>query len=139
MFLGKCALAGVAQILKDCSKLLHSTIQVGALPALIAAAIALEHANDDDVDDAIDAGDGLARFTDGETGDDLEDLQEETFGAAGFIVGIAALAIIVEFLMIILRFCNVGLINLKINIFLIVVGCISDLLYLCIVVIFFSL
>ena len=45
-----------------------------------------------------------------------------TYGSAGFVIGIAALAIIVELLFIIVRICNVGLINLKVKIFLIIVS-----------------
>ena len=44
-----------------------------------------------------------------------------TYGSAGFVVGIAALAIIMELLFIIVRICNIGLINLKVKIFLIIV------------------
>ena len=45
-----------------------------------------------------------------------------TYGSAGFVIGIAALAIIVELLFIIVRICNIGLINLKVKIFLIIVS-----------------
>ena len=45
-----------------------------------------------------------------------------TYGSAGFVVGIAALAIIMELLFIIVRICNIGLINLKVKIFLIIVS-----------------
>ena len=45
-----------------------------------------------------------------------------TYGSAGFVVGIAALAIIIELLFIIVRICNIGLINLKVKIFLIIVS-----------------
>ena len=44
------------------------------------------------------------------------------YGSAGFVIGIAALAIIVELLFIIVRICNIGLINLKVKIFLIIVS-----------------
>jgi hypothetical protein len=45
-----------------------------------------------------------------------------TYGSAGFVIGIAALAIIVEILFVIVRICNIGLLNLKIKIFLIIVS-----------------
>ena len=45
-----------------------------------------------------------------------------TYGSAGFVVAIAALAIIMELLFIVVRICNVGLINLKVKIFLIIVS-----------------
>lgn len=41
---------------------------------------------------------------------------------AGFVIAVAALAIIIEILMIALRFINIGFINLKIKIFLIIVS-----------------
>ena len=41
---------------------------------------------------------------------------------AGYVIAIAALAIIIEIVMIALRFINIGLINLKIKIFLIIVS-----------------
>ena len=41
---------------------------------------------------------------------------------SGLTIAVAALAIIIEVLVIILRFLNVGLVNIKINIFLIIVS-----------------
>lgn len=41
---------------------------------------------------------------------------------AGFVIGITSVAIIIEILMIVLRFVNIGLVNLKIKIFLIIVS-----------------
>ena len=45
-----------------------------------------------------------------------------TYGSAGFVIAITALAIIMELLFIIVRICNIGLINLKVKIFLIIVS-----------------
>ncbi len=87
---------------------------------MIAAAVALGTANlSDDIDDAIDAAD---TENISEIFDDLEDTRRDTYATSGFVVGITAIAIILEVLMIVVRFCNIGLVNLKINIFLILVG-----------------
>ena len=91
-----------------------SLMQVAALPALVAAAVAVGTANlDGNLSAAINELNG--------TDNRLEALQRETFGSAGWVIGVASLAILIQVLMIVLRFCNIGLINLKINIFLIVV------------------
>lgn len=49
-------------------------------------------------------------------------LERNTYGSAGWVIGIAGLAIIFEILLVILRFCNIGLVNLKIKIFLMIVS-----------------
>lgn len=49
-------------------------------------------------------------------------LGEQTFGSAGWIIGVAGLAILIEVLVIVIRFCNIGLVNLMIKGFLIVVS-----------------
>lgn len=51
-------------------------------------------------------------------------LGEQTFGSAGWVIGVAGLAILIEVLVIVIRFCNIGLVNLMIKGFLIVVSCI---------------
>ena len=79
--------------------------QIAALPALVAAAVAVGTANLD-----------RNLFGTGDT--ELEALQRETFGSAGWVIGVAGLAFLVQVFMLVLRFCNIGLINLKINIFL---------------------
>ena len=53
---------------------------------------------------------------------DLDLVDLNTYGSAGYVVAIAALAIIMELLFIIVRICNIGLINLKAKIFLIIVS-----------------
>ena len=57
-------------------------------------------------------------------GDDPDSdlVDPNTYGSAGFVIAIAALAIIMELVFIIVRICNIGLINLKIKIFLIIVS-----------------
>lgn len=81
--------------------------QVGSLPALVAAAVAIGFvAGDDQLRQAVDA----------------SLVSPNTYGSAGFVVGIAALAIIMELLFIIVRICNIGLLNLKVKIFLIIVS-----------------
>lgn len=50
-----------------------------------------------------------------------------TYGSAGFVVAISALAIIMEVLFIVVRICNIGLINLKVKTFLIIVSSQSDI------------
>jgi hypothetical protein len=57
----------------------------------------------------------------------LIDPNLNTYGPAGFVVGISALAIIVELLFIIVRICNIGLLNLKVmnKIFLTIVSILS--------------
>jgi hypothetical protein len=57
----------------------------------------------------------------------LIDPNSNPYGPPGFVVGIAALAIIVELFFIIVRICNIGLINLKvmIRIFLTIVSILS--------------
>ena len=84
--------------------------QVGSLPALIAAAVAVGYV----------AGDASLRATVNQT--DASLVSPNTYGSAGFVIGIAALAIIMELLFIIVRICNIGLINLKVKIFLIIVS-----------------
>ena len=89
-------------------------MQVAALPALVAAAVAVGTANlDGNLSAAINELNG--------TDNRLEALQRETFGSAGWVIGVAGLAFLVQVFMLLLRFCNIGLINLKINIFLTVV------------------
>lgn len=69
------------------------------------------------------AGDAELRQTVNQTDANLVD--PNTYGSAGFVIGITALAIIMELLFIIVRICNIGLINLKVKVFLIIVsrGC----------------
>ena len=49
-------------------------------------------------------------------------LEERTFGSAGWVIGVAGLAILIEVLVVVIRFCNIGLVNLMIKGFLIVVS-----------------
>ena len=97
-------------------------ILVGSLPALVAAAVAIGTANlSSEINAAIDVGSGAGNGT-ATTAAEIGDLRQSTFGAAGWVVAIAGVGIIEELLKIILRFCNIGLVNLKIKIFLIEVG-----------------
>ena len=77
-----------------------SFVQLGSLPALVAAAVALGEGNGEN--------------------DDTED--RELRAATGVVIAFAALAILLEMSVIILRFCNVGLVNIKIEIFLVTVS-----------------
>ena len=43
--------------------------------------------------------------------------------SAGLVAGITSLAILLEVIFIILRVCNIGLINLVIEVFLVIVSC----------------
>ena len=97
-------------------------MQFGSLPALIAAAVALGANNGEDGlpepqsdGSGSGGGSGAGMLTGVPT-------RMEANGAAGFVVAIAALAILLEVGAIILRFCNVGLVNLKIKIFLAIVS-----------------
>ena len=94
-------------------------MQFGSLPALIAAAVALG-ANNGGVTVVQNEGSGDPFIT-GVTITGALTLMEAN-GAAGFVVAITALAILLEVGAIILRFCNVGLVNLKIKIFLAIVS-----------------
>ena len=88
-------------------------LQLGSLPALIAAAVALGENNS-----------GSAAIGSGAFPTDDSDVvtQSEVNGAAGFVVAITALAILGEVFAIVLRFCNVGLVNIKIKIVLVLVS-----------------
>lgn len=46
----------------------------------------------------------------------------EVQGSAGFVIAIAIVAMLLMILLIVVRICNIGLINLKINVFLIIVS-----------------
>jgi len=99
-----------------------SLMQVAALPALVAATVAVGTANlDGNLSAAINELNG--------TDNRLEALQRETFGSAGWVIGVAGLAFLVQVFMMVLRFCNIGLINLKINIFLTMVCLLPSRLY----------
>ena len=54
--------------------------------------------------------------------DNTSSLSLEVRASTGFVITITSLAILVEVLMIVLRICNIGLINLKIKVFLIFVS-----------------
>ena len=86
--------------------------QVGSLPALVAASVAVGTlANlDSSVTEALN------------NATETADLERNTYGSGGWVIGITGLAIILEVVLIILRFCNIGLINLKIKVFLIIVS-----------------
>ena len=49
--------------------------------------------------------------------------QSEVQGSAGFVIAIAIVAMLLMILLVVVRICNIGLINLKINVFLIIVSC----------------
>ena len=89
-----------------------SLTQVGSLPALVSAAVAIGYV----------AGDASVSESLNQNGTTASLISPDTYGSAGFVVGIAALAIIMELLFIIVRICNIGLINLKVKIFLIIVS-----------------
>ena len=80
------------------------------MPALIAAAVSVGYV----------AGDAQLRETVNQTDANL--VSPNTYGSAGFVIAIAALAIIMELLFLVVRICNIGLINLKVKIFLIIVS-----------------
>ena len=98
-----------------------SPTQFGSLPALIAAAVSLS-----DVDSVRDSADSSVNDSDSSfssTGDeDVDVTRSEVRGSAGFVIGFAALALLLSLLWIIIRFCNIGLVNLKVKIFLIIVS-----------------
>ncbi len=74
------------------------------MPALVGAAIALVGLGNDDIS---------LVSADSEAG---------SLGVAGYIVCCAALGVVLELLMIVVRFLNIGLINIKSTIFLTVVS-----------------
>ena len=85
--------------------------QAGSLPALVSAAVAIGYVRGDaSVSESLNQNGTTAS------------LITNTYVSAGFVVGIAALAIIVELVFIILRILNIGWINLKVKIFLIIVS-----------------
>lgn len=87
-------------------------MQFGSLPALIAAAVSLSDVDSiSDADSMESAGNETADVT-----------RSEVRGSAGFVIAIAALAILLSLLWIVIRFCNIGLVNLKVKIFLIIVS-----------------
>lgn len=79
------------------------------MPALIAAAVALAKGN------SLFAtiGNVLSRLN--APSDDLQGIERELRGATGSVIAITSLAILFHVLVIILRFCNIGLINLMIE------------------------
>ena len=94
------------------------SIQFGSLPALLAAAAILS-----DVDSISDSGSGSG--VDGNKDSDVT--RSEVGASAGFVIAIAALAILLSLLWVIIRFCNIGLVNLKIRNILIVVSMVVNL------------
>lgn len=52
----------------------------------------------------------------------LDELLENTLASTAFVIAITGLAILLEIFVIVLRFCNVGLVNIMIKAFLIVVS-----------------
>ena len=91
----------------DCASFPRTVLtQVAALPALVAAAVALGTLSLDGT---------VSLFSNIPLG-------ERTFGSAGWVIGVAGLAILIEVLVIVIRFCNIGLVNLMIKGFLVVVS-----------------
>ena len=92
----------------------YISLQFGSIPALVAASVALSFNNGHS---------GLPEAGQAVTERDMAlPTRMEVTGATGFVVAIAALAILLEVGIIILRFCNVGLVNLKFKIFLAIVS-----------------
>lgn len=90
------------------------------MPALIAASVGLS-----DVDSISDSGDSdSADSSTNPTAQepDLDVTRSEVLGAAGFVIAFSALAMLLVLLLIIVRFCNIGLVNIKIKVFLIIVS-----------------
>ncbi len=84
-------------------------MQVGAIPVLVTGAISLTN---DILTFTLPPGINV----------DTNDVQDFASTAAGYSIGIAGMAILIELLIILLRFLNIGIINLKINIFLFAVS-----------------
>ena len=81
-------------------------LQVGAIPVLIAGAISFTN----DILTIIVPPGVPGQIIDNST------------AAAGYAIGIAGMAILIELLFLLLRFLNIGIINIKITIFLIAVS-----------------
>lgn len=92
-------------------------MQFGSLPALIAAAVSLS-----DVDSVSDADTDSMAGNGTPAAEDSDVTRLEVRASAGFVIAIAALGILVTIFAILIRFCNIGLVNLKIKIFLIIVS-----------------
>ena len=91
------------------------------MPALIAAAVGLSDV--DSVNAAASVGSASGAIESSAEGNDTDGVTEaQVQGSAGFVIAIAAVAILLSLLFIIIRFCNIGLINIKIKIFLIIVS-----------------
>ena len=75
---------------------IRTFLQLGAIPAFLGATIAV-----------LTLG---VRFT-GSKGDIIDG----TYGSSGFVMGFAGFAIVAETMMIVLRFCNIGAVNLRIQ------------------------
>ena len=84
--------------------------QVGSLPALITAAIALGTSGT-----VFSSSGGSSNVT-------TASIESGIIGSSGFLVALTILAVVMEILFIVLRICNIGLINLKISVFLIIVS-----------------
>lgn len=79
--------------------------KVGSLPALIAVCIALGTLISGNI--ALVPSDHL---------------QTGTLGSSGCVLAVTALSMVIELLLIVVRICNIGLINIKVKIFLIAVS-----------------
>lgn len=91
------------------SKIKTSLLQIGSLPALIAAAVSLSDASSVDVESPVNnqSDDGVSLAA--------------VYGTNGFVIAFAILAILLEVLLIVVRFCNIGIVNIKIKVFLVIV------------------
>lgn len=98
--------------LSNDKQILYSFVQFATLPALIAAAVALGENNSDNSPLPEGSGGGIPDVV----------TQSEVNGAAGFVVAITSLAMLIEVLAIIIRICNIGLINIKFKIVVAIVS-----------------
>jgi hypothetical protein len=89
-------------------------ILLGSVPVLIAAAVALATLRGNS--------DNIGRIDDVPDGGDLTELRDNTYAATGVAIAVACFGIIYEVLFIVLRFLNIGLLNLKSKILLVVVS-----------------
>lgn len=90
------------------------TLQIGSLPALIAAAVALAMTGEVEVGTVLDNNRTVS-----------DAMIAGTNGISGFILAFSVLSIILLILFIVLRICNIGAFNLVIKAFL---GVVSQLL-----------
>jgi hypothetical protein len=103
-------------------------LQFGSLPALIAAAVSLS-----DVESISDTANTTGSNETDVTGSNETDVtRTEVRASTGFVIAIAALGILLSLLWIIIRFCNIGLVNLRVKIFLIIVRMLCNRGQLCI-------